>query len=373
MYFLRDHLRCLVLALTGLCVSCETHTAQPICADPDTPELTALCELDAALSVPQTVQGRLDACAAIEPLIWREGCLVQVAEQQAWDGDLPGAFDSCLEAATLTAQCLEQVGWAGVQGRVKSGPAAEDVSDQIDALVATLPKPNITTALRGYQAASRIARASTWHGIYAGSGSTDPTALNSARGNDEPYARAAFAWEAVRLLPSELSVDDTIAAVQAIAAGERAPVTGPPLAQACWQDTPMPRLAEDFRLKPATRAYGSWLRFTDIDPEIDLLIAIYDAIVLHRKTLPAESILALKAHPSQEVQKSAARYVALLAPPGCGKPDSDGHAAQCTEMGWDTPDPSSGWRDERRYVLSMIRTSVREDLVPRHFPTVPCP
>ena len=126
----------------------------------------------------------------------------------------------------------------------------------------------------------------------------------------------------------------------------------------------MPRLEEDFRYKPVRRAYGTWLRFVDRDPDVDLTIAIYDAILLHRKSLPSEHIFALKAHASVAVQKSVSRYIALLAPSQCDRPDTDQYAGHCAEFGWVARDVDGARRDVLRFVLNSTRSGMRDGLTP---------
>ena len=346
-------------------IGCGGGSDVPICSRAESPSLQALCALDQAVDHPGGSDARLEACDAIESTAWRDGCVVQVAEQRAFSGDLPGAFDACLGAAAVTRTCLEQVAWLGVQGRVRATPESSDAAAQVDAHVATLPAPGMVGALRGYRSAEPLARAAAWHGIYAGSGSTDPTALLSATQDDLPLARAALAWEAVRLAPADLPVDDLVDAIHDIIAGTRAPFTGSPLAQACWTDRPMPRVQADFRWKPVVRAYGSWSRFTDTDPRVDLEIAVYDAIVMHRGALASEHLFTLKAHPAHAMQKAVARYVALLAPSQCDNPDSDAYANHCAEFGWVERGDDTTRRDVVRYVLNSTRKGVRDGLVPR--------
>lgn len=348
--------------LTGSCIpGCGEQGPDPICAQAETSAVSALCALDGAVGAPSD---GLSRCAAIEDAAWREGCVVQVADRQAWEGDLAGALSACLQAPSLTRTCLDQVAWSGVQGRVEATPESPDAQAQIDAHVEGLPRAGIVGALRGFRSAEKLARAAAWHGVYAGSGSTSPVALAGASPEDVEYARAAFAWEAVRLLPPELPVDEVLETVRAIATGAQEPVTGPPSSQACWTTASMPRLEEDFRYKPVRRAYGTWLRFTDRDPDVDLTIALYDAIVLHRKSLPSEYIFALKAHPSVAVQKTVSRYIALLAPAQCDRPDSDRYAGHCAEFGWVARDADGARRDVLRFVLNSTRNGLRDGLVP---------
>lgn len=365
--------RWLVLALGWVLASCDPSGDDRICDAPDTPALASLCALDAALAVQGAPADRVAACQAIEDAAWRDGCLVQVAEQRAWSGDLPGAFDTCLAAPASTRTCLEQVAWLGVQGRVDATPASTDAADQVADHVATLPDPGMVGTLRGYQSARKLARAAAWHGIYAGSGSTDPTALQSATEADLPAARAALAWEAVRLLPADLPVDDVVEAVHDIVDEARPPVTGDSSPQACWTAASMPRVLADFRWKPVSRAFGSWVRFPDPDPWTDLDIAIYDAIVMHRGALPSEHIFALKGHPSFAVQKTAARHVALLAPPQCDGGDAQLYANQCAEYGWVQRSRGESERDVVYFVLKFTRKAMRDGLVPRLDAPEPCP
>jgi hypothetical protein len=297
---------------------------------------------------------------ALDEGAWQEVCLVQLAEQQAWAGELESAFELCLEAGGLTRLCSSQVSWQGMGARLDIDPTHADAGAQVDAHMAGLPGGGVTGALRGFQNASETARAAAWHSIYAGSGSTDLRALQSASEADAPLARSAFAWEAVRLLPHTLTIEQTIEAVRGLAAGEAPLLAGPPEDLGCATYTVMPLVESDFRLQPVIRAYGSWLRFVDPDPEVDLRVATLDALLIQRGSFEG---LAGMADPSEAVQKTIARHVALLAPMSCNARSKDlSNDPVCADL---ADVSAEGNPQAVRYAAGSMRKALRANLRPR--------
>jgi len=341
-------------------VGCAGGAPSSICGSAEDPALQYLCLLDDAVKGDGPIAQRREACLAIETSAWRDACLVQLAERQAWSGDLGSAYELCLDAGALTRACTAQVAWQGPWYRLDATPASVDAQQQVDAHVKTLPDGGVTAALRGFQGASELARAAAWHGIYAGSGSTDPTALRSASDADRPLARSAFAWEAVRLLPESLSIEEVIEAVWALASGTRPPLQSAPTSLDCVSYDVMPRMDTDFRLQPLVRAFGSWLRFSEADPEADFRVATLDALLVQRGEYMG---LAGLDHPSRAVQKTIARHVALMAPAKCEqRKRSLQNKPECADLAkvWTEADTESV-----RHAVTTTRKALKVDLRPR--------
>lgn len=350
----------------GMVVACDGPLSASLCGHANTPELRSLCTVDAALVTDGSAADRLAACAEVEQTNWRDSCVLQVAEQIAWAGDIGQAQLTCLEAAGITRSCLEQVSWQGTTLMVDSSPADPAAQTKVDALVENLPDGGVVGSLRGFAGAAELVRAAAWHGVYAGSGSLDPTALRSATAADLPLARTAFAWEAVRLLPAELTPDLVVREVELLLSGESTLDPGEPLDERCWDVHVMPRAKIDFRWQPVVRSHGSWARFYDPDASFDLQIAVFDAIVMHRGTLPAAIVGRLRSSASYAMQKTASRYSALLAPPQCEQSGSADIEALCTQGGWLSADGSEKLvRDEVRSISRTVRSSIRNQLTPQ--------
>ena len=351
----------------GALTSCDRPLSPPLCGHANTPELRALCAVDAVLVSEGAPADRLAACAEVEQTNWRDSCVLQVAEQIAWSGDIGQAQLACLDAPGITRSCLEQVSWQGTTRMVDASPSDAMAQTKIDALVEQLPDGGVVGSLRGFAGAGELVRAAAWHGVYAGSGSLDPTALRSAIPADLPLARTAFAWEAVRLLPADLPPEQVLAQVEQLLSGAVTHDGGQPLDERCWDVHIMPRANIDFRWQPVVRAHGSWARFYDADASYDLQIAVYDAIIMHRGSLPPPLVARLQSSPSYAMQKAAGRYTALLAPPQCEQSGSADIEALCAQGGWVSADGAEKklLRDEVRAISRTVRSSIRFQLTPQ--------
>lgn len=361
-------LRVATLQTLCLLVGCGTGPPSSICSATEQSDLRSLCALDKALEQTGEAAASPAACKAIEEPHWQYACVMQLAEQQSWQGNLARAYATCQDSGILTRACVSQVAWQGIDRRRVATPSSKDAQQQVDRFVEGMPKGDVTAALRGFQGADDRARASAWFSIYAGSGSTDPTALQSATTADASMARSAFAWEAVRLLPSELTMEETIRTVQNMASGDAPPIRGAPSNPNCPHYDVMPRLMDDFRLQPFVRAFGSWQRFTDTDANTDLRVATLDALLLQHGRFEGLSGLD---DASEAVQKTIARHIALLAPATCNSKAKDSVLdPACADL---IEAVSSKQTDGVRFTAGVIRKALQQQHNPMKYEPGACP
>lgn len=304
----------LIGAMAGGCASPE------LCASPPTEEVAAMCAIDRAREAGDAGD-REKALAACEPVAdgkWHDECVFRVAERLALRDDLAGALDTCGDATRFARMCIGHVVWLRSEALVDAGPGDGDAQGKVDALVGGLPTGKaMAESVRARWSVATVARAAAWHGIYAGSGSADPTAARAASVEDAPYARGAFAWEATRLLGAATEPGRLVDEVRAVWRGEAAPPNGAPLPEPCWTGRQMPRLDTALPGAVTARVWSSGTRFiagerfVAADPEVDLRIATLDARWSAGQDPDAATIRALLADPSPEVRRTAARYAAL--------------------------------------------------------------
>ncbi len=304
----------------GLCASAPTHA------------VALLCVLDEAVAAVEGegAEAALARCASLDPSTlggagprfdpdrWRDECGFRVAEAQALRGDLPGALTTCQGSGALQRWCQGHAAWLSSAGLVAVGPHDADAQLAVDALLERLTLAESVQGAacpRSDQDCSvlPIVRAAAWLGIYAGSGSADPGAARGSSAEDGPFARGAFAWEAVRLLGPALESGELVASVQAIFEGHSPPPAGPPLEQRCWSHRVMPRrsvLAPEYG--GYVRSYVGGLRFVSQQEPDDLLIATIEARWSQGAEPEPAFLMALLFHPSQAVRKTAAQHLALV-------------------------------------------------------------
>jgi hypothetical protein len=327
-----------LLAAAGL-ASCGGPPVAPfdlddpgICASAPSPAIALLCVLDeaAAMVEREGAEAAMARCASLDPSWlggavprfdpdrWRDECGFRVAEAQALQGDLIGALTSCQSSGALQRWCQGHAAWLSSAGLVEAAPGDAAAQQVVDDLLErlTLAEPVQGAACpRSDQDCSvlPIVRAAAWLGIYAGSGRADPSAARGASDADGPFARGAFAWEAVRLLGPAMESGDLAASVQAIYDLERPPPAGQPLEQRCWAHRVAPRRSV---LAPSyggyVRSYVGGLRFVSQQASDDLLIATLESRWSQGADPEPAFLLALLFHPSQALRKTAAQQLALV-------------------------------------------------------------
>ncbi len=277
-----------------------------LCAS-DSPEVQAFCTLD---RVVESVHGGRGAdaareCDALPEGTWRDECRFQVAEALAMRGDLNPALTVCSEIGRFAQMCFGHAMWLRSTELVDATPPDGDAQDKVDEFIQSLPD----TGLQGAHL-TEIARAAAWHGVYAGSGSADPTAARAATGRHARHARSAFAWEAVRLLGNTGRSKDVVDTVLAIWNGTLPAPGGDPVPPACWDVRLVPRMDLLSPLYSGTiRTYGGGIRFNDPDPATDLRIATLSAIWTHGRAIDALYLAELAKDDSAAVQLTAARLM----------------------------------------------------------------
>lgn len=278
-----------------------------LCTDPASEEVATLCAIDqaAVLANAGQVEEALAVCQTVPEGRWRGECSFQVSEAMSLQGDLVGALALCSQASTFAQMCQGHVLWLNSEHLVDRGPSDTDVQALVDDVVAAMPDGGLAGVGLG-----GVARAAAWHGVYAGSGDSDPTAARQATGEHAPYARGAFAWEVTRLMGAEVPADQLVAQVWAIWQGGRAPVTGPPSPVHCWDVRLIPRASVNSpHYDAAIRTYGGDLRFVDDDPQTDLLIATISAVYAHGGTVSPEYLRSLTQLDSSGLRSQVARLV----------------------------------------------------------------
>lgn len=266
-----------LIALPACAPSGETR---PACEAPPTEEVAAMCAIDHAQEAADRgdLDGALSACDPIPAGRWHDECRFRVAEAAAMAGALPHALEICATATSFAQMCAGHVAWLRSESLVDAGPADADAQARVDAVVALFPDVAGTgDGDRGRWGVREIARGAAWHGIYAGSGSTDPTAARGARPTDGAYARGAFAWEATRLLGPATEPAQLTDRVLAIWRGDAPPVTGAPLPEACWTARLVPRSQLGYGEAATVRTFSGGERFVADDPDVDLRVATLEA------------------------------------------------------------------------------------------------
>jgi hypothetical protein len=266
-----------LLALAG----CAQDGASPsTCDAPPTEEVAAMCAIDRARGVAERgdLDGALAACQPIPAGRWRDECRFRVAEEAAGAGAMSRAIEICGAATSFAQMCAGHVAWLRSEALVDAGPADADAQEGVDAVVEAFPDvAGVGDTHRARGGVREIARGAAWHGIYAGSGSTDPTAARGARAAEAAFARGAFAWEATRILGPTMDPVQLMDRVLAIWRGDAAPVTAAPLPEACWTARLVPRTQLGYGEAPTIRTFSGGERFVADDPEVDLRVATLEA------------------------------------------------------------------------------------------------
>jgi len=287
-----------------------------ICDDTPPPEAESLCAVQRATTL--TRADKLDdaqaTCDALSSATWRGECHFQISEALADLGHLDQALASCADTGQYARMCEGHALWMMSETLIDATPSSANADALVESLVAKLPPPPETASGSAWDV-SDIARSAAWHGIYAGSGSADPTAARGASPESRKYAISAFAWEATRLLDAGSEQAGALLAPRVIAIweGRETPPRGSIQAQPCWDDSMMPRPDMDADIwLPSIRTYPGNARFYDDDLHADLTIAAIEGAWAHGKPTDAKALLELRDSPSVALQKTIARQLALL-------------------------------------------------------------
>ena len=308
-----------ILAGCGAGSQAPTEPMPVICDGTPPPEAESLCAVQAAAALTRAdkLEDAQATCDALPSATWRGECHFQISEALADTGHLDQALASCADTGQYARMCEGHALWMMSETLVDATPSSADADAQIEALVAKLPPPPEAASGSAWDV-SDIARSAAWHGIYAGSGSADPTAARGASAERRKYAISAFAWEATRLLDAGgLDAPEARALlapeVIAIWEGTTPAPHGSIQAQPCWDAPMMPRPDMDAEIwLPSIRTYPGNTRFYDEDLHIDLTIAAIEGAWAHGKPAAAKALLELQDSPSVALQKTLARQLALM-------------------------------------------------------------
>lgn len=289
------------------------QTGQGLCAQVNG-DAAVFCFLDRASEsklAGQDEQARA-ICEGLGESAWRRECYYRLAELAAHQDRVTEAFDLCGSTGGALQLCLTHSAWIASEHLAESHPSDPDAQRAVDAAVALLPPrpasiPELDWKVRGQL------RAAAWHGIYAGSGSADPTAALHARAPDAVAARSGFTWELVRLLGPELGASGLIPQAEWVWQGIVEPPSGPALAQPCWPARILYRRndASSHGVR-TTKHFLNGKRVSSEDPIADLAIGVVEATWGQGVDIEPYEVEALLAHPDLAVRRTAAKYAGLL-------------------------------------------------------------
>lgn len=207
------------------------------------------------------------ACGAVTGF-WQEECHFRGGEELARSGSAAAGLGHCAKAGKFTRFCLSHVVW---------GPRAINIGlEDIERLAAGFGA--IEGGLPDDTSAESLLRARYWFDAFFGTGKADVERAKSADERDAPYARGAWALEAVRLTGGDLD-----AARKAWSAGEG--MTGEPLPT----DRRLGRYDLPFDIAGEARlsripTFGGGKRFVGETEEEDFEIALLEAAYFREST-----------------------------------------------------------------------------------------
>lgn len=223
------------------------------------------------LAADEASKGTLsDACGLIEEERWRDECWFRVGEELGASGSVPDAMHACGKAGQFQPYCITH---AGLRARHTEEPLAT----WEEAARTKIPAGQLDHALD-------TLRSRWWFNRYYGAGVLPATA------EDDPYARTAWALEAVRLsggLPATV-------------------LTGPPLPperRVGRYDQPMQLPGE--KDLPRVTVFGGGARLVGETADEDLQIALLEALYFRPETT-AEAF-----RPYLNDKRPRVRYTAL--------------------------------------------------------------
>jgi len=288
------------------------------------PELAVPCRVSVAASA----AGRGDepvaeqACGGLPEGPWPGECHFRIGEEMARAGNLAGALRHCGTAGLFARPCFTHAASLLAPDPSATGPTAPEVVvgdidsalTEVKALLAEATWGDRAEALDGF-------RARLWFNAYFGTGHADPAAARLAPDALAPFARTAFALEAVRLLfPDAQSLPEgAVERVRAAWRGE-APV---PAAEPLTADRRVGRYASPLPSSgeaglPRVPVFGGAVRLVGAEPDEDLDIAILEALYFRTGTT-ADAFVPWLDDPRERVRWTAIRLF-RRAPPGALDP-----------------------------------------------------
>jgi hypothetical protein len=285
-----------------------------LCTALGSSDAAVFCHLDHASEL--ALAGRDDqaraTCEGLDRSAWRRECHYRLAELAAHQGRVAEAFERCGLTGGALQLCLTHSAWIGSEHLVDSAPSDPAAQAAVDALADLLPPRPEAIPERKWKVEGNV-RAAAWHGIYAGSGDSDPTAARSARDKDADKARGGFTWELVRLMGPQLGARTLANTASWVWRGELPAPRGAPLAQPCWPARILYRAndASSYGV-PTTKHFLNGKRVSSDDPEADLLIGVVEATWGQGTELEPEEVELLLGHPDQAVRRTAAKFAGLL-------------------------------------------------------------
>lgn len=364
-------------------VPADAAAALASCDEAAFPELATTCRVEAAARAGLQGRADLAeaACDAIESPTWKDECHFRAGEEFGRTARVFDAVRHCKRAGNYQRFCLTHLGWHLPADQTGSAGGPEGVKAAWGRFTREADAA-LDGADAGFAEDTRsLLAASFGFGLYYGSGSADPALaraiLDSAPPDDPwtgllaPALRQGFADEAVRLRvpscrpqpappapkpeggpggpavpggagqggpgggpaglgggppgppPAPCWVQpppDLVASVRADWAGAGPPPTGaalPPDARHGRYHPPINLLAaKDLGVLPL---YGGDRRYIAVDPDVDLTVAILQAMYFH-PDIPADAVVPFLADPAQEVRWAAAGIVRTTPSPTLDHP-----------------------------------------------------
>lgn len=196
------------------------------------------------------------ACKLLEEGPWRQECNFRAGEELGGSGHIEAGLKHCQNAGRFRTFCLTHLAWH------IPAEAPGTVEDWVR-LAANFPAKQ--------ENAEKHLRARWWFNRYYGTGEADPAPARSASEVDGPYARGAWALEAVRLTEGQIPL------VEAAWKGHslKGPAL-PPEKRVGHYDPPIP-IDGEVEL-PHIPTFGGSSRLVGETPEEDLQVAILEAL-----------------------------------------------------------------------------------------------
>ena len=229
------------------------------------------------------------ACKHLEEGPWRQECNFRAGEELGGSGHIAAGLDHCQNAGRFRNFCLTHLVW-----HIPVDPASTPA--QWAALASHMPAMQ--------EEAEKHLRARWWFNHYYGTGEA---AATSTTPTDGPYARGAWALEAVRLAGTS-----TDAVSKVLAAWGKVPLTGPalpPEKRVGHYDPPMP-IDGEVEL-PHIPTFGGSSRLVGATPDEDLQVAILEALYFQEGTRGDVFEPYLGAGPDGKPYPKAVRYTAF--------------------------------------------------------------
>lgn len=273
-----------------LVLACGEVASDPCARQPD-PQAETRCRVGEASRAAGAadVGGAESQCRAVESLggtlasTWAGECWFRAGEELARRGHVADGLSLCARAGRHARSCVTHSTWGGDLRAV--GAAA------LTDLVARVP---------GVHEAEDEVRGAWWHQHVVGSGRADPALAKAAPPADAPYARATWAFEAMRLCNGDLACarasweSGQVLAGQALARDHGYGRYHP------WMAT----VGEESI--PKVRIYSGARRLLGTDAAEDLDIALVEALHFFPGT-PASSFLPFLSDPRPRVRYTALR------------------------------------------------------------------